>query len=350
MKDGKAENRKKILNKIRKTGANAPNAKQLADGVLEGDRVSLSRAITLVESNKPEDEVLGAELLRYLLPKSGRSVRLAISGVPGAGKSTFIEAFGMFLIEQGFRVAVLAIDPSSEKASGSILGDKTRMNLLSTQENAYIRPTPNSGLGGGVARRTRECIFLCEAAGFDYVLIETVGVGQSETAARSMVDVFMLLGIAGAGDELQGIKRGIMEMADIVMINKADGDNLSRAKSARQEIQRSLHLFPQTESGWLPRAGICSAIEKTGLTELNQWIDEYLELVKSSGYFLENRSKQAVWWFRESIRERLLNDFRDLVPAEFMQQLSLDVEQGVVSVSEATKAAMDLYRQRISQG
>jgi LAO/AO transport system kinase len=165
-----------------------------------------------------------------------------------------------------------------------------------------------------------------------------------------MVDVFMLLGIAGAGDELQGIKRGIMEMADIVMINKADGDNLSRAKSARQEIQRSLHLFPQTESGWLPRAGICSAIEKTGLTELNQWIEEYLELVKSSGYFLENRSKQAVWWFRESIRERLLNDFRDLVPAEFMQQLSLDVEQGVVSVSEATKAAMDLYRQRISQG
>jgi LAO/AO transport system kinase len=349
MQGSKSESRKEILNKIRKTGIKTPDAKVLSALVLKGDRVSLSRAITLIESSKPEDELIAAELLRYLLPESGRSVRIAISGVPGAGKSTFIEAFGMFLIERGSKVAVLAIDPSSEKASGSILGDKTRMNQLSSHENAFIRPSPNAGGGGGVARRTRECIFLCEAAGFDYVLVETVGVGQSETAAHSMVDIFMLLGIAGAGDELQGIKRGIMEMADIVVINKADGDNLNRAKSARQEIQRSLHLFPQTESGWLPRAGICSAIEKTGLTEILQWIQEYLEIVKGNGYFSENRAKQAVWWFRESIRERLLNDFRDLVPAGFMDELARNVEQGIVSVSEATKVAMDLYRKKIIQ-
>lgn len=326
------------------------NPERLAQEVLANNRVALSQAITLVESSNEKDEAASAELLRILLPYSGKSIRIAISGVPGAGKSTFIEAYGKFIINQGFKVAVLAIDPSSDVAGGSILGDKTRMNNLASDPNAFIRPSPNSGNTGGVARRTRECIFLCEAAGYDYILVETVGVGQSETAARSMVDVFMLLGIAGAGDELQGIKRGIMEMADIVVINKADGDNLGRAKAARQEIQRSLHLFPQTDSGWVPRAGICSSTEGTGISEINRWIEEFIELVRISGYFKENRARQAVWWFRESIRERLLNDFRNSVPASAMEKLSEEVKDGLISVSEATSTAMKFYRDNITQG
>jgi len=229
---------------------------QYFEGILQGNRTILSRAVTLIESNKPDHQRMAQEIIGRCLPYSGKSVRIGITGVPGAGKSTFIESFGTYLTALGKRLAVLAIDPSSEKTKGSILGDKTRMEELSTDPNAYIRPSPSSGSLGGVARKTRETILLCEAAGFDTILIETVGVGQSETTVHSMVDFFLLLQIAGAGDELQGIKRGIMEMADTIVINKADGDNVLRAKTAATLYRNALHLFPPTLSGWVPKVKI----------------------------------------------------------------------------------------------
>ncbi len=278
-------------------------------GVLEGNVTILSQAITLIESNKSSHYQTAQEIIEQCLPHSGKSLRLGITGVPGVGKSTFIEALGLHILSQGEKLAVLAIDPSSERSKGSILGDKTRMERLSQQNNVYIRPSPSAGTLGGVARKTRETIILCEAAGFTNIFIETVGVGQSETAVHSMVDFFLLLMLAGAGDELQGIKRGIMEMADALTINKADGNNINKAKLARVGYQNALHLFPPTASGWQPKVTTCSAYENTGIPELWDMITEYRTLVDENHYFAHRRQEQAKYWMYESINEQLKSDF-----------------------------------------
>nr|WP_320117159.1 methylmalonyl Co-A mutase-associated GTPase MeaB [uncultured Marinifilum sp.] len=278
-------------------------------GILNGDRGILSQAITLIESSKFEHQKVAQEIIEKCLPYSGKSVRIGITGVPGAGKSTFIEAFGKHVTNQGHKLAVLAIDPSSERSKGSILGDKTRMEELAVDNNAYIRPSPSAGSLGGVARKTRESLILCEAAGFDTILIETVGVGQSETAVHSMVDFFLLLKIAGAGDELQGIKRGIMEMADAISINKADGNNVHKAKLARVQFQNALHLFPQPKSGWSPRVLTCSSLEKTGVDSIWDTIKDYCSHTQQNGYFEQRRSEQAKYWMYETINEQLKDGF-----------------------------------------
>ena len=255
------------------------------EGILRGEVSVLGQAVTLVESSLPEDHAIAQEVIEKCLPYAGKSIRIGITGVPGAGKSTFIEALGMHILQHGHKLAVLAIDPSSERTKGSILGDKTRMEELSVARNAFIRPSPSAGSLGGVARKTRESIVLCEAAGFDTVFVETVGVGQSETAVHSMVDFFLLIQLAGTGDELQGIKRGIMEMADGIAINKSDGTNIEKSKLARQQYKNALHLFPMPESGWNPEVITCSAIEKNGIADVWQMILNYIEFVKKSGFF-----------------------------------------------------------------
>ncbi len=286
-----------------------PNADDLISGILSGDISALSRAITLVESTNVSHLAKANEIINACLPHANNSIRIGITGVPGVGKSTFIEAFGKHLTSLGKKVAVLAVDPSSTISHGSILGDKTRMEELVKDKNAYIRPSASGETLGGVARKTRESIILCEAAGFDTIVIETVGVGQSETAVHSMVDFFLLLKISGAGDELQGIKRGIMEMADAIVINKADGDNVAKAKLAKTEFNRALHLFPAKSSGWTPTVATCSAYEKTGIDDVWQTITRYLELVKSNHYFQEKRKEQNQYWMMETINEQLKNNF-----------------------------------------
>lgn len=274
-------------------------------GIRSGSRVALSRAITLLESTRPAHQELGQQILEACLPHSGQSVRIGITGTPGVGKSTFIEALGQYLIGQGKRLAVLAVDPSSQVSHGSILGDKTRMEELSRKEEAFIRPSPAGQSLGGVARKTRETILLCEAAGYDTILVETVGVGQSEIAVHSMTDFFLLLLLPGAGDELQGIKRGIVEMADLVVVNKADGERLPLAKRAKQEYRNALHLFPPKENGWVPRVEICSAIDGTGVREAWQAISRFVEHTRQSGAFERNRQQQAQYWLREAINHAL---------------------------------------------
>jgi len=285
------------------------DATALVDGILAGDRLVLSRAITLVESQLERHQSTAAEVISRCLSHTGKATRVGITGVPGVGKSTFIEAFGNYLTTKGNSVAVLAIDPTSQRTGGSILGDKTRMETLATNPNAYIRPSPAGSSLGGVARATRETMMLCEAAGFDVLLVETVGVGQSETSVHSMVDFFLLLSLAGAGDELQGIKRGIMEMADGIAINKADGDNLSRAKRARTQLKAALHLFPPTESGWIPRTELCSALENTGINTIWAMIEEHNRLLTGKGLLEAKRNDQARFWMQSAIRERLQNAF-----------------------------------------
>ncbi|MCT4615917.1 MAG: methylmalonyl Co-A mutase-associated GTPase MeaB [Marinifilaceae bacterium] len=282
---------------------------QYVDGILKGDINILSQAITLIESSKFEHQEKAQKILEACLPYSGKSRRIGITGVPGAGKSTFIEAFGKFLTAQGHKIAVLAIDPSSERSKGSILGDKTRMEELSIDDNAYIRPSPSAGSLGGVARKTRETMLLCEAAGFDTIVIETVGVGQSETAVHSMVDFFLLIKISGAGDELQGIKRGIMEMADLIAINKADGNNVERAMLAKVQFQNALHLFPKPKSDWTPKAFTCSAVEKKGLEDIWGAISDYCKLTDENGYFKGRRVEQSKYWMHETILENLKSSF-----------------------------------------
>ncbi len=286
-----------------------PSAQELIDGILAGDKVALSRAITLVESTNPSHLVKANEIISACLPHANQSIRIGITGVPGVGKSTFIEAFGCYLTGIGKKVAVLAVDPSSTLSHGSILGDKTRMEELVKEENAYIRPSASGETLGGVARKTRETIILCEAAGFDTIIIETVGVGQSETAVHSMVDFFLLLKISGAGDELQGIKRGIMEMADAIVINKADGDNINKAKLAKTEFGRALHLFPAKGSGWTPTVATCSAISKTGIEEVWNTVTQYMQLVQTNNYFQEKRQEQNLYWMLETINEQLKQNF-----------------------------------------
>ncbi|GAB3235480.1 methylmalonyl Co-A mutase-associated GTPase MeaB [Hymenobacter seoulensis] len=286
------------------------SASEYIDGILSGNRVLLSRAITLVESTLPSDQALAQQVLDAVLPHAGRSVRVGITGVPGVGKSTFIEALGLHLVrEQGKRLAVLAIDPTSQRSGGSILGDKTRMNELAAHPHAFIRPSPAGRSLGGVTRSTREALVLCEAAGHDVIFVETVGVGQSETAVHGMVDFFLLLMLAGAGDELQGIKKGIMEMADAVTITKADGGNEQAARRARVEYQNALHLFPLAPSQWNPVVTVSSAVTGAGVPAVWQLVEQYVEQTKASGYFLRRRQEQNLHWLHETIRETLETRF-----------------------------------------
>lgn len=284
-------------------------ADQYIDGILAGNRVILSRAITLVESLLPSDRTLASEVVQKLLPYSGKSVRIGITGVPGVGKSTFIENFGQYLTQKGHKVAVLAIDPTSQRTKGSIMGDKTRMEVLSHDPNAFVRPSPSGQTLGGVAQKTRESMLLCEAAGYDIILVETVGVGQSETAVRDMVDFFLLLLLAGAGDELQGIKKGIMEMADALVVHKADGDNITKAKLARLDYQNALHLFPPQENQWFPPVLLCSSLQKTGHEEIWETILTYQKQTQENGFWENNRRRQKLEWMKTYLHDYLIQQF-----------------------------------------
>lgn len=299
--------RKKTIKKLTNSKRKRLTADEYYNGILNADRAILGKAITLIESSLPSDKELAQQLIELCLPHSGNSVRVGITGVPGVGKSTFIEAFGIHLVQQGKKLCVLAIDPTSQLTGGSILGDKTRMQNLSVHPNAFIRPSPSGGSLGGVTRSTRETVILCEAAGFDTILIETVGVGQSETAVHGMVDFFLLLMLAGAGDELQGIKRGIMEMCDALIITKADGENKNKANSAIIEYKNALHLYPPTLSGWVPQVGVCSAITGDGIENVWSIITEYKTLTQQNGYFTTHRAEQEKQRLHETI-EQLLKD------------------------------------------
>ena len=317
---------------------------EYVDGILKGDITILSRAVTLVESSLPSHQEIAQKIIELCLPYTGNSIRIGITGVPGAGKSTFIEAFGLNVIEKGHKIAVLAIDPSSERSKGSILGDKTRMEQLSAHPKAYIRPSPSAGSLGGVARKTRETIVLCEAAGFDTILIETVGVGQSETAVHSMVDFFLLLMISGAGDELQGIKRGIMEMADGIAITKADGENVLKAQLAQTQYKGALHLFPMPASQWSPEVLTCSSLNNIGIEEIYVMIQNYITHTKENTFFETNRHNQAKYWMYESINEQISNSFYHNPSIESqLQQFELEVLQNKKSSFIAAKELINIY-------
>lgn len=300
---------RKSNSKIRVIRKKNPSAAELIQGILSGDIATLARAITLVESTNTEHFQKSNDIINQCLPHSGKSIRIGITGVPGVGKSTFIETFGSFLTALGKKVAVLAVDPSSTISKGSILGDKTRMQELVKDKNAYIRPSPTGHSLGGVARKTRETIILCEAAGFDTILVETVGVGQSETAVHGMVDFFLLLKLAGAGDELQGIKRGIMEMADTVVINKADGNNQEQANLAKIEFTKALHHYPPKENGWTPKVLCCSSLQKTGISEIWELIQTYINLKPDRDHITRKRRTQNKFWLTQTIEDRLKQQF-----------------------------------------
>ena len=317
---------------------------EYVEGILAGNITILSQAITLIESNKPDHYAQAQEIIERCLPHAGRSVRIGITGVPGAGKSTFIEAIGGMVASLHHRLAVLAIDPSSERSGGSILGDKTRMESISSNPDIFIRPSPSAGSLGGVARKTRETIVLCEAAGYDVIFIETVGVGQSETAVHSMVDMFMMLQISGAGDELQGIKRGIMEMADMMVITKADGENIHKAELAKVQYQGALHLFPMPESGWRPQVYTCSSVAQTGLEEVWKGVEEYLDHIQANGYYDANRNRQNKYWMYESINEVLKSSFyQNPAIAERIAEVEQRVLDAKLSSFIAAKELLDIY-------
>lgn len=314
----------RFLSKNRKR----PTVDEFIEGILKGNMTLLSKAITLIESSLPEHQKIAQQIIEKCLPHAGKSVRLGITGVPGAGKSTFIEALGKHITSTNHKLAVLAIDPSSERSKGSILGDKTRMEDLSNDPNAFIRPSPSAGSLGGVAHKTRETIVLCEAAGFDTIFIETVGVGQSETAVHSMVDFFLLVQIAGAGDELQGIKRGIMEMADGIVINKADGSNIDKAKLAAAEFRNALHLFPPAESGWTPQVLTCSSLYKKGIQDVWEMIIDFNSFTLKNNFFDTNRRNQAKYWMYETINNQLTDSFYG---NEDIMKLIPDVENDILN-------------------
>lgn len=321
------------------------NIDDIESGLITGNRTMLAKAITIIESNSPKDFETGQELLKRLLPRSGNSIRIGITGVPGAGKSTFIETFGLYLIGLGKKVAVLAIDPSSSISKGSILGDKTRMAGLSSHESSFIRPSPSGGVLGGVARKTREAMILCEAAGFDVIIIETVGVGQSETAVRSMVDFFLLMQIARAGDELQGIKKGIIELSDLIVVNKADGDNVLAAEKAAGEYNHVLHMLRQATQDWVTKAVTCSALYSSKIEDIWNIINEFVELTTENGAFLKRRSSQVTAWFETLLHEALLAKFyQDRKICELLPKLKLEVESGQAPVVYAvTKLLKEYY-------
>jgi LAO/AO transport system kinase len=314
------------------------------EGITKGNRTILSQAITLIESSLPLHQEIAQTIISKCLPLSGNSIRIGITGVPGVGKSTFIEAFGKHLTEQGRKIAVLAIDPSSSRSRGSILGDKTRMEELSVDGNAFIRPSPAAGSLGGVARKTRETIILCEAAGFNTILVETVGVGQSEIAVHSMVDFFLLLMLGGAGDELQGIKRGIMEMADAVVINKADGDNLNRVSIAMAELRSALHYFPPTDSGWQPVCEACSSITKAGIPRVDEMISEYIAFTKGNGYFAKRRLQQSKQIMMSVIDQALHDHFYHQAEIKkLMTRVETDLHQEKISAYVAAQILLEKY-------
>ncbi|MDP2068616.1 MAG: methylmalonyl Co-A mutase-associated GTPase MeaB [Lutibacter sp.] len=321
-------------------------AQEYINGILKGDRVLLSRAITMIESNLESDKRIAKEIVQAILPKSGNSFRIGITGVPGVGKSTFIEVFGLHLIKQGYKVAILSIDPSSQRSKGSILGDKTRMEELANMDEAYIRPSASGDTLGGVANKTGETMLLCEAAGYDIILIETVGVGQSETAVHGMTDFFLLLMLAGAGDELQGIKKGIMEMADMVVINKADGDNIRKSQIAKSQYQNALHIFPQSESGWSPVVSTASAIKNIGIDKVWEEISAYKKLVFENGYFHQNRNLQQVQWMYNNINEELKHLFygsKDI--ASQLSMLEKDIISAKISPVKAAQKIIEAFKQ-----
>lgn len=320
---------------------------ELANFITEipkGNKVMLAQAITLVESTRAEDIILANELVENLLPLTSKSIRIGITGTPGVGKSTFIEAFGKHLTFQSKKIAVLAVDPSSAKTKGSILGDKTRMEELAKDSFAFIRPTATRTTLGGVADRTREAILLCEAAGFDIIIIETVGVGQSETTVRSLVDFFLLLMLAGAGDELQGIKKGIMEMADAIVITKADGANVKQANQAKTDYQYALHLFSETESGWKPKVITSSALEKKGITEASSLIEQYVAFTQSNGYFEKNRTQQNIVWFREQMQLLLKSKlFQDKDIAAKITAFEKEIKEKKILPSRAAQEIIQTF-------
>ena len=338
---------KKNINNIKRSRQKLLSATEYVAAIQHGDVIMLSKAITLVESNNPTHQQLASEIVDNCLPFSGKSLRIGITGVPGVGKSTFIEALGNYLItEKGKKIAVLAIDPSSGKTGGSILGDKTRMNILSVQKYAFIRPSPSAGTLGGVARATRESIILCEAAGFDIILIETVGVGQSETEVNAMVDFFLLLMLAGAGDELQGIKRGIMEMADAIVINKAEENNIEQAKMAQRAYQNALHLFPQNKNGWTPKVATCSALYNQNIAEIWQIIEAYHHLVISNDFFEIQRKEQLEKWFEKSIHNALIDMFiSDVVLQNEMEKMKEKVLSNQLTPYAAAKQLIKLIKE-----
>ena len=318
---------------------------EYVQGIFRGDRMILAKAITLIESTRAEDNELAQGIIQACLPKAGNSLRIGITGVPGAGKSTFLEALGTRLAQDGMKLAVLAVDPSSERSGGSILGDKTRMEQLSTCENAFIRPSPSRGSLGGVARRTRETMILCEAAGFRTIFVETVGVGQSETLVHGMIDFFLLLMIAGAGDELQGIKRGIIEMADMMAINKAEGENLERAQLARQEYASALHMFPPRADGWVPPVLTCSSRTGAGIMEVWETIKSFEALTRRNGSFDANRRQQRVQWLTQTIQSDLMTEFwNDPRIKERLDSVHEQVESGDLYSGRAAQELVQLFR------
>lgn len=319
------------------------SAEYLFEGIQNHDRFALSAGITLIESQLESDKPLANELIRKCLPFAGKSRRIGITGVPGVGKSTFIEAFGKVILEQGYKLAVLTIDPSSATTGGSILGDKTRMHTLVQEPNAYIRPSAAGSTLGGVARATRESIYLCEAAGFDVILIETVGVGQSETMVHSMVDFFLLLMLAGAGDELQGIKRGIMELADALLITKADGENVKMAKLAKASYANALHLFPPKENEWIPRTEICSSLTGSNLDEAWKISDEFFRHNTFNGWIEKNRHVQDIDWMKETLNELILSGFYS--QKGFEGSVNTIKEAVLTQQMSAFEAAEKLYQQ-----
>ena len=327
------------------------SVQEFVDGILAGNVTVLSQAVTLVESVRPEHQAMAQEVIERCLPYSGNSVRIGISGVPGAGKSTSIDVFGLHVLERtGGRLAVLAIDPSSERTKGSILGDKTRMERLSVHPDVFVRPSPSAGSLGGVARKTRETIILCEAAGFNTIFVETVGVGQSETAVHSMVDFFLLIQLAGTGDELQGIKRGIMEMADGIIINKADGNNIEKAKLAASQFRNALHLFPASESGWIPQVLTYSGFYNIGVKEVWNMVYNYIDFVKANGYFDYRRNEQSKYWMYETINEHLRDSFYNNPRiAEMLEKKERQVLGGLETSFAAAKDLLDTYWKEIGK-
>ena len=338
------------LNKRKKRKADL-TVEHLLAGIQMQDITLLSSAITMIESTLDTDRVKSEELIKKCLPFTGKSIRIGITGVPGVGKSTFIESFGQLLVNEGKKVAILAIDPSSSTSGGSILGDKTRMEQLSQLKNVFIRPSAAGETLGGVARKTRESIFLCEAAGFDVILIETVGVGQSETLVHSMVDFFLLLMLSGAGDELQGIKRGIMEMADALVITKADGDNIKKANLARREYQNAMHLFPPKKSKWQPKALTCSSYSNTNMDLIWEAIVAYENHTKVNGYFNVNRKEQDKFWLRETLNESILRGFYDNEQLkDRLKKFDIDVVEGKESSFSAAEKLYTFYIQQLTNG
>ena len=318
------------------------NINEMTDGILSSNISYVSKAITLVESTKHEHQEQAQQIINTIIKHSGNSFRLGITGVPGVGKSTFIESYGLEVINRGHKLAVLAIDPSSQLSKGSILGDKTRMEQLSVHPKAFIRPSPSSGSLGGVARKTKESIIICEAAGYDYIFIETVGVGQSETAVHQLTDFFLLLMLAGAGDELQGIKRGIMEMADGIVITKADGTNTDKAKMARGEYARALHLFPPTESNWIPEVLTCSSTENKGIKEVYDMIDKYKRHNVSSGFYKTKRAHQTKQWLHQTINDTLIERFySNPIIKEEILKIEKQLKKNQINPYQA---AMDLFK------